>query len=57
MDFLLQDVPGDRSINGARINVHKSQLPGEALCDTAFSRGRRAVNGNYPMKLFPHPEN
>jgi hypothetical protein len=57
MDFLLQDVPGDRSINGARINVHKSQFPSERSCDTAFSRGRRAINGDYPMKLFPHPGN
>src|SRR2546430_1517945 len=47
MDFPLQDVPGDRSINGAGVNVHKSQLSGELSCDTAFSRGRRAINGNY----------
>jgi hypothetical protein len=37
LDFLLQDVPGDCSINGARINVHKSQAPGELLRDAAFS--------------------
>ena len=50
IDFLLQDVPGDRSINGARVNVHKSQVPGEFLRDTAFSGGRRAINGDYPMR-------
>ena len=57
VDFLLKDVPGDRSINGPRINVDKSQSPSEPSCDTAFSRSRRAVDGNYPMKLFPHPGN
>jgi hypothetical protein len=52
MDLLLQDVPGDCSINGARINVHKSQAPGELSRDTAFSGGRRAINGNYPMTTW-----
>jgi hypothetical protein len=52
MDLLLQDVPGDCSINGARINVDKSQAPGELSRDTAFSGGRRAINGNYPMTTW-----
>jgi hypothetical protein len=53
VNFLLQDVPGDCSVNGARVNVHKSQASGEFLRDTAFSRGRRTINGDYPMRTLP----
>jgi hypothetical protein len=57
MNFLLQDLPGDCPINGARIDVNKSQSARELSRDTAFSRGSRTINGNYPLKLFPHSGN
>src|SRR5690349_5961575 len=54
IDSLLQNVPGNCPVNSAGINVNKSQLPGEFSCDTALSRGRGSINGNYPMRLLLH---
>src|SRR6266403_1921574 len=51
MDAFFEDVPGDRTINGARIDVNKTEPPGELSRHAAFSRGSRTINRDYPMKI------
>src|SRR6266496_421237 len=51
MDAFLQQVPGDRSINGTGVDVDKAEPPGKLSRDTAFPRSSRTVNGNLPMEI------
>src|SRR5947207_10668479 len=46
-----EKVPGNRSVNAARVDVDKPKPPGELSRDTTLSRGSRTIDRNYPMKI------
>ena len=50
MDPFLQDMPGDRSVNGTGIDIDKTEPPGEFSRDTALARGSRAINRDHLLK-------
>jgi hypothetical protein len=51
---LLKQVPGDRTINGARIHIGEPESSGKLSGDTALPRGGRAINSDNAMEIFPH---
>ena len=50
----LQNVPGDRAINRARVHVDKPEPPRKVSRNAAFPRGSRPINGNDAMKTLAH---
>src|SRR4029077_20887237 len=48
-DPVLKKMPGDRSIDCARVDVNKSELSSKLPRDAALSRGSRTVNGNHTV--------
>src|SRR5947207_14735962 len=50
MDPFLQDMPGDRSVNGTGIDIDKTEPPGEFSRDTALARGSRTINRDHLLK-------
>jgi hypothetical protein len=51
MNPLFEEVPGDRSVNRARVHVDKAEAAGERSRDTTFARGSWAINRDYSMKI------
>src|SRR5437867_11004814 len=50
MDPFLQDMPGDRSVDGTGIDMDKTEPPGEFSRDTALARGSRTINRDHLLK-------
>src|SRR3989442_12094848 len=50
MDPFLQDMPGDRSVNGTGIDIDKTEPPGEFSRDAALARGSRTINRDHLLK-------
>src|SRR5881396_3124356 len=53
MDPFLEDMPGDRSVDGTGINIDKTEPPGEFSRDTALARGSRTINRDHLLKNLP----
>ena len=51
MNPVFEEVPGDRSVNRARVDVDKAEPARERSRNTTFTRGSWAINRDYSMKI------
>ena len=54
IDAVLENMPGDSTIHGARVHVGKTETPGEFARHTAFARRSWTVDGNDPLVFRCH---
>ena len=48
-NFVLKEMPGDRSINCARVDIDKTELPRKFPRNAAFSRSSGTINGDHTL--------
>src|SRR5437763_1874743 len=49
---LFENMPSDRAVDSAGVNVHNAKPAGELARNTAFSRGSRAIDCDYLIKIW-----